>query len=329
MNPDRINTGVTAGNFELESVLKDMARNMGAPLITGNVYFVIPTGNDNYVQFEKYFNKKYEDGTDLVQTSLNDALTAVTANRGDFIFLANGFALTVTDSNTDLNKAGVTIVGLGNGLKRPTFTFGAAAATIDVTAANIKVLNVHHIADFLDVASAYTLAAAKDFEIDKGSFDDNTSTKNFLSIVTTSAVDQAAEGLTVVNNKWNGLNTTPLAFVSILAALDRLTLNNNKVFMDATNDVGHFVTLADKIILEAEIDNNRLIIVGATDAAVGIFLTGSGSTSKGIVSNNFVSSLDTGGELIATDGTGLDFFENYYTGVANKSGKLWPVVDVA
>ena len=38
---------------------------------------------------------------------------------------------------------------------------------------------------------------------------------------------------------------------------------------------------------------------------------------------------DTTTELIATAGTGLKFFENYYTGTADASGKLWPVVDAA
>jgi hypothetical protein len=42
-----------------------------------------------------------------------------------------------------------------------------------------------------------------------------------------------------------------------------------------------------------------------------------------------VASLDTTTELIATAGTGLAYFNNYYTGTADTSGKLWPVVDGA
>jgi len=327
MNPSKINSAVTHGNFELERVLKEMALSMGGPLMTGNIYFVVPASSANSIQFTKYYNKKYEDGTEMVQSTLDLAMAATTANRGDYVFLAPGYSETVTSTTPALDVAGVTIVGLGNGLNRPTFTYGAAAATINVSGANITIKNVHHIANFDNVAAAYTLAAAKDFELINNTFDDASSALHFLSIVVTNATDQAAEGLTVLDNKWNGLALAPNAFVSILAATDRLKVNDNVVFMDATNDVGHFITLAAKIVLETEIARNKLIVVGASGATVGIFLTGSGTTSKGIVHDNFISSLDTTGELIATAGTGLVYFRNEYTGVADKSGYILPAID--
>lgn len=327
MNPNKINSQTTAGNFELEKVLKEMAQSMGVPLITGNIYFVVPAANDNSVQFNKYYNKKYEDGTEMVQTTLALALAACTANRGDVIFLAPGFALTVTSSNVDLNKAGVTIIGLGNGLKRPTFTFGAAAATMTVSAADVTIKNCHHIGNFQNVASAYTLAAAKDFNLLNCSFADNSTVLNFLSAVVTNATDNAADGLTVMDCRYQGLATTENAFVSVLAALNRIHLENNSVFKDATNNAGQFITLSSKIILAARIMKNYLVIVGATGTTVGIFLTGSGTTSKGIVHDNFCSSLDTTTELMFTAGTGLVFFRNEYTGVADKSGYIVPAID--
>jgi hypothetical protein len=67
--------------------------------------------------------------------------------------------------------------------------------------------------------------------------------------------------------------------------------------------------------------------VGNASAAVGIFLTGSGTTSSGIAAYNLVSSLDTTGALIATAGTGIAWIENYLTGAADKSGAVWPVAD--
>ena len=329
MNRKLINSDVAAGNFQLERVLKDMASNIGAPIITGNIYFVIPATNANSVQFNKYYGTRYEDGTQMVQTTLDLAMAACTANRGDYIFIAPGYTETVTSTTPALDVAGVTIVGLGSGLNRPTFTYGAAAATINVSGANITIKNCHHIANFDNVAAAYTTAAAKDFRLENNTFDDTSNALHFLSIVVTNATDQAAEGLTVVGNRWNGLAVAPNAFISILAATDRLKVTDNVVYMDATNNVGHFITLAAKVVLEAEIARNRLVVVGATDATVGIFLTGSGSTSKGIVYDNFVSSLDTTTELVFTAGTGLVYFRNEYTGVADKSGYILPAIDSA
>lgn len=329
MNPDKITSEVTHGNFGLEAVLKDMARQMGVLPVTGNVYVVMASTFANSVQYNKYFGRQWEDGTELVQPTLADALTACDDDRDDVIFLAPGFALTVTATNTDLNKNGVTIIGLGNGLARPTFTFGAAAATIDVSAINVTVRGCHHIGNFLDVASAYTLATAPDFHLEgDNTFVDNSSILNFLSIVTTSATDNEADGLTVLGNNIYGLNTTPLAVVSILAAELHINISDNTADLAATSG-GEFITLAAKIVNNARIQNNVHTVVGATGTTTGIFLTGSGTTSTGIVSGNMISSLDTTSELAFTAGTGLVYFENYYTGVADKSGKLIPLVDAA
>lgn len=319
------------GNFELEKALVELDSlvDSDVQLTTGNVYYVIPSTNDNYVEFEGKYQKTYTDGTQRIQTSLDDAMAACTAGRGDFVYIAPGYALTVTASVPALDVAGVTIIGMGSGLNRPTFTYGAAAATINVTGANIRMMNCHHIANYDNVAAAYTTAAAKDFELRGCTFDDKTTALHFVSIVVTNATDQAAEGLKVIGNRWNGLALAPNAFVSILAATDRIIINDNVVHMDATNNVGHFITLAAKIVLEAEISNNVCNVVGATDATVGIFLTGSGSTSKGIVRDNLVSSLDTTTELIFTAGTGLTYYDNLYTGVADKSGYVVPAIDSA
>jgi len=159
-------------------------------------------------------------------------------------------------------------------------------------------------------------------------FEDNSATLNFLSIITTDAMDNNADDLTVVDNKWYGLNTTPLAFVSILAALLRPTISRNFADLAATSG-GEFITLAAKIVNGARFQDNIHTVVGATGTTTGIFLTGSGSTSTGIVSGNLVSSLDTTSELLATTGTGLVYHENYYTGDADASGKLWPAAAAA
>lgn len=329
MNPSQITQEVTKGNIDLERVLKNMAQNLSVPMGTGNTYFVIPTTNANYDQFYKYYNKKYEDGSEMIQTSLSAALGLCTDDRMDNIILASDYALTVTSSNVDINKDGVTIVGLGRGLNRPTFTFGAAAATMTVSADSCAVYNCHHIGNFDNVAAAYTLSTAKDFVLEGNTFFDNSSSLHFISIVVTGASNNVCDGLTVRKNNWHGLAIAPNAFISILANESHVVIEGNEVVSAATNDVGHFLTIAAKVLLNARIKNNRLIVTGATDATVGVFLTGSSTTNTGLVENNYVSSLDTTTELIATAGTGLSFFNNYYTGTADASGKLWPAVDAA
>lgn len=257
------------------------------------------------------------------------AVGTCTSARGDLIVVKEGHAETVTSSNMTLDVAGITILCLGVGLSRPTFTYSTAAATINVGAANITWFGGHFVGNFDNVAAAFTVGAADDFTLKAASFYDTSAALHFLSIVVTTTTDNAADGLAVLGCFWMGKALAPNAFISILGDLERLRVEDNDVQMLATNDVGHFITFAAKNGTGTRIRNNTLMVTGATDAAVGIFLTGSGTGHTGLVSGNLVTSLDTTTELIATAGTGLAFFENYYTGTADKSGKLWPVVDTA
>ncbi len=291
-------------------------------------FYVLSASSSRYASLAYVLNAD-SDGDERLYTTVDAAIGACVADRGDVIHVLEGHTETVTATSIALDVAGVSVVCYGNGTNQPTFTFGAAAATITVSAADVKWIGGNFVANFLDVASAFTLTTAADFKLQGGLFQDSSSILNFLSIVTTNTTDNAADGLAVLDNYYIGLNTTPLAFVSILGDTERINVSGNHVDSAATNDVGHFITFAAKDSIGARIENNTLIVVGATDASVGIFLTGSGTSFTGIVRGNMIASLDTTSELIATAGTGLQYFENYYTGNADSSGKLWPVVDAA
>jgi len=298
------------------------------PALGGRVFFVLKTAATNYTQFaEDHPDYKSGDGVatiPAVYNTVDAAIGACTAAQGDVIYVMPGHTETVTATSIALDISGVTIIGLGVGKNRPVLTYGAAAATITVSAANCAVYNIHHIANFDNVAAAYTLAAAKDFRLDGNEFVDNSDALHFVSIVVTGATDNDADGLSVVGNYWYALALAPDAFISILAAELRLYVADNHVDMAATNDAGHFITLAAKIISGARILRNVCNVVSATGATVGLFLTGSGTTSTGIVAYNFVTSLDVTSPLFATAATNLQFFENRLSTASATSGKLWP-----
>lgn len=255
------------------------------------------------------------------------AAAILLAKAGDTIYVAEGHAETITTS-VALNKAGIKIVGFGRGTRRPVITFGAAAATITVTGIGCSVENLHCVANFLNVASAFTLGAtSKEFTLLGCTFVDTSASLNFLSIVTTGAGANDADGLTVVDNYWLGLALSPLAFISILGACDRLYVAENHCDLAATNDVGHFITVAALVIRGAQILANRLNVVGSTGAAVGVFMTGSSTTNTGMLAYNLVTSLDTTGALLITATLGLAVHENYMSGVVAASGTLYPAAD--
>ncbi len=286
----------------------------GSLFTTGKVFFVNSViGSDGNV------------GTDPTAplATVQQAINSCTANKGDKIVVMVGHAETVTATSINLNKAGVSVICLGSGLERPTFTYSAAAATITVSAAGCAFLGGHHIANFLNVASAFTVGAAKDFQLIDNTFVDTSSILNFLSLVVTGAVDNAADGLTLSGNYYLGLATTANAVLSVLGNLNRLTVTENHVDKAATNDAGQMITLSSKVCLGAKISKNNLIVVGSAGATVGIFMTGSGTTSTGIVSFNSITSADATAPLVATATLGFGYFENYI-GNVNNSGKLLP-----
>ena len=263
------------------------------------------------------------------KATVDGAINVCRADKGDVIVVMPNHAETVSATSIAMDVAGVTVICLGNSEAQATFTYSATGSTVTVSADDCKWVGGLHQSTILDCASAFTVSGGEGFSLEKGKFEDTSAILNFLSIVTTTTTDNAEDGLQVLKNTFYGLNTTPLAFVSILGDIKDLLVEGNFVDSAATADVGHFITFAAKDGVGTRISNNQLVVVGATDAAVGIFLTGSGTGHTGTVKGNLVSSLDTTTELIATAGTGLVYFENYYTGTADKSGKLWPVVDAA
>lgn len=301
------------------------------PAYGGRVFFVLKTAATNYAQFaEDHPDYKSGDGVvsvAAVYNTVDAAIGACTAAQGDVIYVMPGHTETVTATSVAVDISGISIICLGNGLNKPTFTYGAAAATITVSAANVLWKGGHHIGNFDNVAAAFTLAAAKDFRLEGANFIDNTAALHFLSIVVTGATDNDADGLSVVGNHWDGLALSPDAFTSILAAERRVYIADNDVNMAATNDVGHFLTVAAKVQTDIRILRNNLVVVGSTGATVGVFMTGSSTTNTGIMAYNNCASLDATTELFATAALGLAQFENRYTGALTAQGYRLPAID--
>lgn len=292
---------------------------------SGKVFVVGKAALANRQNYQELFSVD-NDGVDRFFATVDAAFASCTASAGDTIYVLPGHTETVTATSIAHDVAGVSVIGLGEGTMRPTFTFGAAAATITVTGANGSWENCHFVANYDNVASAFTIGAAVNFRLENCTAFDTTNALHFYSIVTTGATDNEADGLVVRGNNWESKALAALAFVSILAAEKNVVVEDNDVFMLATNDVGHFITLAAKNVTNGIIRNNTLVVTGATNATVGIFLTGSG-TSTGLIADNVCASLDTTTELMFTTGTGFKFFRNLYTGTADASGKLLPAID--
>lgn len=303
----------------------DMVFQMGGAPVTGALPFT--TGSYYFVHSGTGSSASSGNNPSETLATVAQGIAKCTASKGDVVVVMPGHAETITNATgIDLDVIGITVYCVGNGTLAPTITFATnTTATITISAASCTWDGGIMFANLLDVASAFTLGAAKGTTIKNVRFEDSSSILNFLSAFTTGATDNDCDGLKILDNEAFGLNTTPLAFISILAAEERVLIRGNVVDMASTADVGSFLTLAAKNVLGLMVLYNTHNVIGATGNLVGIFITGSG-TSTGMVMGNQVASLDTTTQLISTAGTGLRFNENYLGDTADKSAIVWPVV---
>lgn len=262
--------------------------------------------------------------------TLAGALAQCTPSRGDIIYVNPGHAETISSATAlSLSIAGVAIIGLGVGNLRPTFTLDTAnTSTINVTANQITIINCLFKANFLAIASLFTLTNAKDFTLNNCEFRDNSAVLNFARIVTTSATSNAADGLLIQECQMYGLGATSNScLVKMQGTNDRLGIRGCYVAHAAVTDAGLMPISTGKVITNAQILDNILNFVGSTAATTGTCITTDGTTNSGIMGRNFIQSLDATTEILVTASSGLIFSQNYSSAVADKSGYLVPGAD--
>ena len=112
----------------------------GGHFTTGNVFFV-----DSGASGASDGN--LGDSPDKPLATLNGAITRATADNGDYIFLMPGHAENCSSATTQvISKSGLTIIGIGQGSIRPTFTFTATAGSFEIDSANTVIENVSFLA---------------------------------------------------------------------------------------------------------------------------------------------------------------------------------------
>jgi len=148
----------------------------GSLTTTGDIYFVQNTNGSNG-----------NEGNDKDHpfATLDYAIGKCTASQGDIIILMPGHAETTTAIALDV--AGISIVGLGVGRTRPTFTATTAATDlIDVTVANCKIENIRLVGAASGCTSLISLVGAADFQAVGCSFEHGATPTSAISVGATS-----------------------------------------------------------------------------------------------------------------------------------------------
>jgi hypothetical protein len=163
MNPADITTEVTHGNLGLQRVLRNLVQSLNPSFIPGNIYVVFNTSDSAYVQYAKDWDMKYDDGTNLIQTSIAAAVTAASSNRHDVILVNAQNAHTPTSMLT-ISKNRLHFYGMG--MREGGVGFGARAritmgdSTVSADIALMQNTGVGNTFDNLKFDSSSTVAAS-------------------------------------------------------------------------------------------------------------------------------------------------------------------------
>lgn len=301
----------THGNSELAAALNNAVQSMGVPSTTGNIYFVVPSSDTNFPQFnQRYGQMKYKDGSSLLQSTLALAMAACVSDRGDVIVLAKGFTLAVTSTNVAIDKSGVTIVGLGSGSLKPTFTFGATNSRFNVSAANCTFKNLRLTAGIGDVVTAFLHTTAtqntnySDIEFTASS------TYNFINCYTLGAAN-ISDGCKWERNYLRTADTGQLALVITAAAHNDLKFYNNYVVHAAA--AAGLLTAGAADLLGLDVRGN-FVQTGQTDGAVGVLVITTSTASSGQVVDNHMKTADAAANVAIPIASKVYAAKNYIAG---------------
>ena len=303
----------------------------GLPLVTtGRFMFVGKSSLTNLSEITALVGGSWPDGTPTMYTTVKLALAQTVASRGDVIFVLPGHTETITGA-TDLaiSIAGVSIVGLGRGSLRPTFTYTTATtANIPVTAANVAIRNCIFIANFADIVSAFTITAAPEFSIQGCEFRDTDNTHNFLAVVT-NTITVNADGLDFSKNRLKIVGTTAATTpIKVVGTIDRVTINDNYITKAVLNNTSCLLAHAALVVTNLEMARNFIFSANTDSATGGFLITTSSTTNSGIVHDNYVQGLDVAAAILVTAGSVYGMMNNLYDGDADASGFVLPAIGV-
>jgi hypothetical protein len=309
---------------------------LGTPLVfpgaRGEVYYVsnstaslAPGQSAGSASGKGTFNKPF--------STLQQAVNSCVANRGDIIIVCPGHAENIASSTAlAIDKAGISIIGVGMGDSRPTFTLTTAnTAKIVVSASNVSICNCIFAANFLNIAVLFDLTTAKGFNFDDCEVRDTSAILNFLNLFQLSATSNANDGLRITQSEFFLKSAAGVAnLVSFRGTIDRVNISYNYYSALTTNAGAVLVGATGKAITNLLVLNNVFNLVNAAGTATGYLLT-SDTTGSGYFDGNkdfCLSNTTYASSLQVTAGRSFRFGQNWHSRTADKSpGTVLPAAD--
>lgn len=282
---------------------------------TGRAYFVSNLTNSNGSNGNSGLSPSQPFQT------LAYAVTQVTSNNDDVIFVMEGHAETIAvAAGIACASSGFSIVGLGNGKKRPTFTWSVATSTWTIAGSNVTVKNIITTSTIAAMATLFSVTGAG-VTFDGVDYYEDGTTDALQFILTTAAADD----LTVQNCRWYRGTTAASALSQwiVLTGADRCKITNNFGILKGfatSNPINSWIAVVTTLCLAVEITFNRLYDSNSTGNVPILTIT----NTTGIVANNHMG---TSATTTTISYNSCFAFQNFVTNEVAKSGAVSPAID--
>lgn len=291
-----------------------------AKAFTGNVFFV----DASAPAAQRGTTSGFGTHPDRPLSTVDSAVDLCTSSQGDAIFVLAGHTESwAAAAVLTLDKIGVSVIGLGTGNNRPTFTATDAAVDVEVDSASCGIYNCRFITDVASLTALVDVDAAA-FTLEDCLFiGNNAATEtNLITVIT----DANADDLTVRRCEFNYLATVNATVVTTtstecirLVGADRAEISDNYISGDFTTSAINGITTASK---DVQIVRNRIHNIATEDIAGIVDLV---AACNGVIAYNygfFGLHDDASALALIIDPSSCAMVENYFSNVVTEAGGL-------
>jgi len=254
---------------------------------------------------------------DVPFATLDYAVGRCTANNGDVIIVMPGHAETVaTAAAIDLDVAGITVIGQGDGADRPTFTLSAVGSTIEIGAASVTVENL-----------LITSSAAATIMLDVNAADATVRNCEFRMLTAVTAIDinggsaNACDRARILDCVFDGSTDGPDTAIGLDEVCDSVIIDGCYAYGLFDDAAIHNPT--GKVCTWLRITDNVLINTTASSHSIELV-----SACTGVIAGNYCGSPLADATPADIDGGACHILENYsHDAGGNDSGLLNPAAD--
>jgi len=272
-------------------------------LSPGAKVFFVHDSDDTTVGVENLANvfPVDEDGVVRVYNTIQAAVNAASAGRGDVVLVSPNYDHTLGRADS-WATAGVHVVGLGSNNSFPIVRYGGIADEVGVAANNVHVKNLVFLADFDSIARAVDLDTGfSGAHIENCWFDFDSNAQNFKTMVRVGQANSIIEN----NQFWAEDTAGAGKGVEFLGGYADYTKVKDNFFYGQFDTVGDSINNAGAIAIAIDHDSGDTVLSGveitgntivSTDTAAALLINMAAtaiSPIRGIVKDNKLATYDT------------------------------------